>query len=224
MIQLLMAALVALSPGELETAGRLAEAGAAWEARGDLNGQVRVMTSMIEDALYSADVRRAWLLAGELSGMGVGQDLLNFWGARIAWASGLGSQASLALSALETDDPWLWHRARGLSLLYGGKPSEAVTELAMSVALAGSRRRGFYSSLDLAAALMASGETGKALEVAGALREGFPSEPLAMVMMGLCLQLEGSGARGVRELTAVSPSHSAGARSMAARLLREFVE
>lgn len=224
MIHMLLMMVIAVSPAELEAEGRLVEAGAAWEARGNLEGQVRVMTSMMEDALYSADVRRAWLLASELSSMGVGQDLLNFWGARIAWASGMGGQASRTLWVLQTDDQWLLHRARGLSLLYGGNPSDAVMELAASVSVAGTGRRGFYSSLDLATALIASGQTEKALQVADLLRAEFPSEALAMVLRGLCLQLNGSTAEAVRELATLSPGHPSGARSIATRLLREFVE
>lgn len=211
-------------PAELEAAGRLPEAGAAWAARNNLPGQVRVMTSMLEDALYSADTRRAWLLSGELEAMGVDPSLVRFWAGRIAWSAGLRAEASLILSELETDDPWLLSRARGLALLYGGDPRGAVTELARSLALAGSSRRGLWSGLDLCTALIASGETRKALEASEILSSLFPGEALARVMRGLCLQLSGAGARAARELASFSPGDPPGAASMAGRLLREFVE
>lgn len=224
MINLLLILLFAASPAELEASGLPVEAGAAWEERGDTSGQVRVMTTMLEDALYSADVRRAWLLAGELSGLGAEDALLEFWLARIAWGSGLRAEASSTLARIETDDPWLHHRARGLSMLYGGHPREAVAQLALSVSAAGTARRGFYSSLDLACALVASGETEKALEISELLCTLFPNDPLARVMRGLCLQLDGQGAAAARELTSLSPGHLPGARNIAARLMREFTE
>ncbi len=224
MTMILLLILSAASPGELEAAGRLFEAGAAWEARGDVPGQARVMVSMLEDALYSADVRRAWLLAGELAGMGVDRALLDFWKARIAWSSGLGSEASLMLSRVETDDEWLHYRAKGLSLLYGGDPEGAVEMLALSLNAAETSRRGFYSGLDLCTALFASGEVDKAVDAAQILLSLFPREPLAKVMMGLCLQLSGSSAAALRQLSSLSPQDAPGARAMAARLLQEFVE
>lgn len=224
MTHLLAILLLAASPAELEASGLLTEAGTAWEECGDVPGQVRVMTTMLEDALYAADVRRAWLLAGELSQLGTEDALLDFWLARIAWNSGLRTEASDALARIETPDPWLHHRARGLSLLYGGNPREAVTQLALSVSEAGTARRGFYASLDLCCALLASGETAKALEVSEILCAMFPGDALATVMKGLCLQLSGQSAAAARELTSLSPGHPPGARNIAARLMREFTE
>lgn len=224
MTHLLCVLLLASSPAELEAAGLAVEAGAAWEEQGDIPGQIRVMTTMLEDALYSADVRRAWLLAGELAVLGADEAMLDFWLARIAWGSGLREEASSSLALLETSDPWLQHRARGLSLLYGGNPEEAATQLALSVSAAGTARRGFYSSLDLACALMASGETARALEISELLCTMFPSDPLARVMKGLCLQLSGRSAAAARELASLSPGNLPGARNIAARLLREFAE
>ncbi|MFO7626751.1 MAG: hypothetical protein R6V62_05800 [Candidatus Fermentibacteraceae bacterium] len=224
MTHLLVMVLLAASPSELEASGLLPEAGIAWEERGNVPGQLRIMTTMLEDALYSADVRRAWLLAGELSQLGAEDALLDFWLARIAWGSGLRTEASDALARLETPDPWLHHRARGLSLLYGGNPREAVTQLALSVSAAGTARRGFYASLDLSCALIASGETTKALEVSELLCAMFPNDALARVMKGLCLQLSGQSAAAARELSSLSPGHPPGARNMAARLMREFTE
>ncbi len=224
MMHLIVMFLFASSPAELEASGLLIEAGTAWEEREDVPGQVRIMTTMLEDALYSADVRRAWLLAGELSQLGADSALLDFWMARIAWCSGLRTEASDALARIETPDPWLHHRARGLSLLYGGNPREAVTQLALSVSRAGTARRGLYSSLDLSCALLASGETAKALEVSELLCAMFPNEALATVMKGLCLQLSGQSAAAVRELTSLSPGHPPGARNIAGRLMREFTE
>jgi len=224
MTAIIVMVLLAASPAELEASGQLVEAGTAWEERGDIPGQVRIMATMLEDALYSADVRRAWLLAGELSQLGAEDDLLDFWLARIAWGSGLRSEASDALARLDTSDPWLHHRARGLSLLYGGNPREAVTQLALSVSVAETSRRGFYASLDLCCALIASGENARALEISGILCEMFPNDALARVMKGLCLQLSGQGAASARELTSLSPGHPRGARNMAARLIREFAE
>ncbi len=224
MMHLIVMFLFAASPAELEASGLLIEAGTAWEEREDVPGQVRIMTTMLEDALYSADVRRAWLLAGELSQLGADNALLDFWMARIAWCSGLRTEASDALARIETPDPWLHHRARGLSFLYGGNPREAVTQLALSVSRAGTARRGFYSSLDLSCALLASGETTKALEVSELLCAMFPTEALATVMKGLCLQLSGQSAAAVRELTSLSPGHPPGARNIATRLMREFTE
>lgn len=224
MTHLLTILLLAASPAELEASGLLTEAGTAWEERGDLPGQVRVMTNMLEDALYSADVRRAWLLAGELSQFGAEGALLDFWLARIAWGAGLRTEASEALARIESPDPWLHHRARGLSLLYGGNPREAATQLAIAVSRAGTARRGFYASLDLCCALAASGETAKALEISELLCAMFPGDALAMVMKGLCLQLSGQSAAAARELTSLSPGHPPGARHTAARLMREFAE
>lgn len=224
MTHLLVMLLLAASPAELEASGLLVDAGAAWEERDDIPGQIRIMTTMLEDALYSADVRRAWLLAGELSQLGADDALLDFWLARIAWGSGLRTEASDALGRIETPDPWLYHRARGLSHLYGDRPREAVAQLALSVSEAGTARRGFYSSLDLACALIAAGEAEKALEVSEALCALFPNDALATVMKGLCLQLTGQSAAAVRELTSLSPGHPPGARNIASRLMREFAE
>ena len=223
-IHLIALLVVSVPASELEATGQLVSAGAAWEEQEDVPGQLRIMTAMIEDALYSADVRRAWLLAGELSGMGVDVALLDFWGARIAWASGLASEAATTLSGIETGDPWLLHRAGGLALLYSGDPDGAVTELALSVSLAGTGRKAFYSSLDLATALLAGGETEKALQVSSILCSMYPHDALARVMYGLCLQLSGSSAQALRELSSLPPGHLAGSGRMAARLLGEFVE
>jgi hypothetical protein len=182
------------------------------------------MAVLLEDALYSADVRRAWLIAGELEALGASGDLLAFWSGRIAWASGLGSEASRILSGLQTEDPWLLHRARGLALLYRGDPRGAVAELARSAASAGSARKGLYSSLDLCCALVSSGDVPGALEIAGLLCGRFPSEPLPVIMESLCLQLSGSSAAALRRLSELPPGSPAGALSMAARLEREFAE
>ncbi len=224
MTALVLLMLASSSPREMEASGLFVQAGAAWEARGDLQGQARVMAVLLEDALYSADLRRAWLLAGELEALGASGDLLIFWSGRIAWASGLGPEASRILSGIQTEDPWLLHRARGLALLYGGDPEGAATELALSAASAGSARKGLYSYLDLCCAFLSSGDTGRALDIAGLLCDRFPAEPLPVIMESLCLQLSGSSAAALRRLSELPPGSPAGALGMAARLEREFAE
>ncbi len=216
--------LVSVSPGELEASGQLVMAGAAWEAAGDVRGQAGVMAALLEDALYSADLRRAWLLAGELEALGASDDLLAFWSGRMAWASGLRSEACRTLSEVGAGDPWLLHRARGLALLYGGDPEGAVQELALSVVSADGARKALYASLDLCCALLSSGETDRALETAGLLCRRFPAEPLPVIMESLCLQLSGSGIAALRRLSELPPGSPAGALLMAARLEREFVD
>jgi hypothetical protein len=213
--------LTAVSPVDLENAGRLAEAGAAWEEQENLAGQVRIMGRLIEEAIYSGDGRRASLLVTELNTVLRDDELTEFWMARIAWSSGLSELAFSELSQLETDDPWLKHRASGLAALFREDGEEAVEELTLSVACASTGRRAFWSAVDLCSAYLLLDLHDDALQLSQMLCRSFPGDALGNVMYGLCLHASGNYSESFLILSAVDSSNSS-ALAMARALMEGF--
>ncbi len=198
----------ALSPLELEQAGKLPEAGAAWEEEGNLSGQIRVMGRLIEEAIYSGDGRRAAVLSLELQSICRDEDLKNFWDARIAWISGLSSYASEKLNAMSPDDPWLFHRAHGLAALFRDDAETAVEELTLSIASASTSRKAFWSAIDLCSAYLALGKYEHALYLSRLIHTHFPGDALGDVMYGLCLQVTGQFAESSGVLASVDSTNT----------------
>lgn len=201
--------LTALSPLELEQAGRLPEAGAAWEEEENLPGQIRIMGRLIEEAIYTGDGRRAAVLSLELQSVCRDEDLLNFWDARIAWISGLSGYASEKLYSMSPDDPWLFHRAHGLAALFRDDGETAVEELILSIASASTSRKAFWSAIDLCSAYLALGKYQDALYLSRLLHIQFPGDALGDVMYGLSLQVTGQFGESSGVLTSVDSTNTA---------------
>ncbi|MCK5131515.1 MAG: hypothetical protein KAR40_05120 [Candidatus Sabulitectum sp.] len=201
--------LAGFSPIELEQAGMLAEAGAAWEEEENLAGQVRIMGRLIEEAIYAGDGIRAVLLSLELQNACRDQDLNDFWMARIAWTSGLSEYAVEALMRMSPTDPWLFHRARGLSALFQEDGRKAVDELTLSIAAASTARKAFWSAIDLCSAYLTLGMYEEALHLSRLIRIHYSGDALGDVMYGLCLQVSGRFGESSRVLNSVDSSNPA---------------
>jgi len=221
MIIIVVLLLSGISPLELENAGRLAEAGAAWETEENISGQIRIMGRLIEEAIYSGDGRRASLLVTELNTVFRDDALTEFWMARIAWSSGLPVLASSRLAQLASDDLWLKHRANGLAALFREDGEEAVEELTLSIACASTRRRAFWSAVDLCSAYLAMGLFEEALELSQTLTVSFPGDAMGMVAYGLCLHATGNYSESFSVLSAVD-SFNPAAESIARALMEGF--
>lgn len=221
MISLILAFLTAISPLELETAGQLPEAGAAWEAENNMPGQVRIMGRLIEEAIYAGDGRRAFLLVLELQSVHDDSDLLDFWMARIAWITGLSEYASEELMLISPADPWLLHRSRGLSALFREDGETAVHELTLSLASASTARRAFWSAIDLCSAYLNTGKYEEALYLSRLIRVHYPGDAFGDVIYGLCLQISGDFGESSRVLNTVDPLNVS-AENMARGIMEGF--
>ncbi len=98
---------------------------------GGPSGEARVMAVLLEDALESADLRRAWLLARGTGSPGGSGDLLIFWSGRIAWASGLGPRRA-GYSPDSDRRSVAPAPGTGTRPALRGDPEGAATELALS--------------------------------------------------------------------------------------------
>ncbi len=219
----LLLAFISLSPGELEIAGNLPEAGLAWQEDGSLDGQSRVLCRLLEEALYAGHGNRAMILMGDLQHFGAEDDLIDFWYARLAWICGLENMAAERLESFAGDD-WLGYRARGMAHIMRRHPEEAIPELELSIARAGSIRRRFYSVIDLCWANLAAGNTFESIRIATFLVDSFPCEGLPRIILAVCYQESGRYASAMMMLqnTASNSNFGAGPRSMAADLLRDY--
>ncbi|MCD4706761.1 MAG: hypothetical protein K8S62_03385 [Candidatus Sabulitectum sp.] len=213
--------LAGISPLELEQTGKLAEAGALWETEENLAGQARIMGRLIEEAIYAGDSRRAVFLSMELQSIYANSDLEDFWMARIAWTSGLSEIAISELLLISPDDPWLDHRARGLSALFQEDGETAARELTLSIASASTARKAFWSAIDLCSAYLTLGRHEEALHLSRTIRIHYPGDALGDVMYGLCLQASGQFGESSRVLNSVDSSNPA-AVSMARRIMEGF--
>ncbi|MCK5785449.1 MAG: hypothetical protein KAH54_02700 [Candidatus Sabulitectum sp.] len=221
MIFIVLTLLTGLSPLEMEHAGLLPEAGAAWGTENDLPGQVRIMGRLIEEAIYSGDGRRALLLVLELQSVHSDNDLADFWMARIAWTTGLSEYAADELMLISSSDSWLLHRSRGLSALFREDGETAVEELTISIASASTSRRAFWSAIDLCSAYLNTGQYEEALHLSRLIRVHYPGDAFGDVMYGLCLQVSGQFGESSRVLSTVDPSNPA-AELMARRIMEGF--
>jgi len=212
---------VCFSPLDLELAGKLPEAGAAWEEEGSLSGQVRVMGRLVEEAIYAGDGRRAFLLAGELGNICSDTDLQQFWMARIAWISGLPLLASEDLNQMSPRDPWLFHRAHGLSALFTENSEVAIQEFTMSIAVASTSRKAFWSGIDLCSAYLNAGRYSDALQLSRLIMVRYPGDAMGDVMYGLCLQVSGQFGESSRVLNSVDTENPA-AVSLARSIMEGF--
>ncbi|MCD6589151.1 MAG: hypothetical protein J7K88_11435 [Candidatus Fermentibacteraceae bacterium] len=212
---------VCFSPLDLELAGKLPEAGAAWEEEGSLSGQIRVMGRLVEEAIYAGDGRRAFLLASELENICHDSDLQQFWMARIAWTSGLPVLAAEQLKQMNPSDPWLLHRARGLSALFSENSGIAIQELTMSIAEASTARKAFWSGIDLCSAYLEAGRFSDALQLSRLIRVRYPGDAMGEVMYGLCLQVSGQFGESSRVLSSVDTGNPA-AVSLARSIMEGF--
>lgn len=209
------------SPAELEQAGLLSEAGAAWEEENNLAGQVRVLGRLIEEAIYAGDGRRAVLLSVELESVFRDEDLYNFWMARIAWTSGLSEYAVEQLILIPPNDPWLYHRARGLAALFQENSVTAVEELTLSIASASTSREAFWSAIDLSSAYLMAGMYEEALQLSRLICLHYPGDALGVVMYGFSLQASDQFSESSRVLGAVDSSNAA-AKYMARVIMEGF--
>ncbi len=199
--------LFCFSPVEIENAGLLPEAGAAWAAEENIPGQIRIIGRLLEEALYAGDTQRAYLLAFELDGVSDSQVLHKFWMARIAWASGLSEVAINELDNLSPDDPWLYYRTKGLVFLYKQDGQNAIEQLTHSLRAATSARKAFWSAIDLCTAYLSVSEYEKALELSQHIYYYFPNDALAKVMYGLCLQASGHYSNAAVLLTSIEETN-----------------
>ncbi len=211
---------------ELETAGRLWEAGALYEQAGSAAGECRVLCRLLEEALYAGHSGRAHMLLCDLERI-AGTDSLrgefDYWYARLAWTAGLDSMAVAGLESVQ-GDPWLVHRARGTALLYRGLPGDAASEFAAAVDCATTVRRSFYSALDLSFATLSAGRDDDAMAQAEFLARTFPSEGLPRIQEALCSWRAGGTSRSALLLDSLagSPDASIAVRDMARRLLEDL--
>ena len=213
--------LIFSSPLELELAGNLPEAGAAWQAEGNMAGQIRLSCRLIEEAIYAGHGQRALVLIREIETICPDPALSTFWKARIAWSAGLALEAVEALETLETDDPWLYHRARGLAALYRENGDEAADHLLIAVAAGSTSRRKFWSALDLCSAYLNIGLYSEAITLSELLVNNFTGDALAIVMYGLCLHADGRYGDSSRVLSQLEGAGYA-AETMAAELMEGF--
>lgn len=196
MTALILSALLAAGPLELEESGALAQAGAAWQEEGDLEGQARVLGRLLEEALYAGHANRAEWLVEDLEAMGCDSSLVLYWRARLAWTCGLERLAVEWLERVE-GEPWLEHRAAGTAFVYRGMGEEACTELTASLRAGSTRRRRFLSAVDLCFALLQAGRTEDALELSSVLADCFPGEGLAVYSRAMVLHSAGSDGQAV---------------------------
>ena len=205
----------------MENEGRLAEAGAAWQNEGSIQGQVRVMTRLLEEALYAGEGERALLLIQELEPVCGDTALVRFWRARVAWSAGLPELAADEVDDISTGDPWLLHRTLGTAALYRGQGAEAVNQFCQATAAAGTARRKFWSGLDLCSAYLMEGMTDEALELSELLVYNYTGDAMAQVMHGLCLHLTGHYSRAYGVLSGIS-GESPAAKRLANILMEGF--
>lgn len=210
------------SPLELELAGNLPEAGAAWQEKSDIAGQVRITGRLIEEAIYAGHSERAMMLVEELQSVCPDPALAEFWKARTAWSCGLAIEAIEELETMETSDTWLYYRARGLAALYRGNGDEAVNYLLLATAAGTSARRQYWSALDLCSAYLNIGQYNEAITLSELLVNRFTGDALAVVMYGLCLHAHGRYGESSRVLSQVEGMGSYAAETMAAELLEGF--
>ncbi|PIE51699.1 hypothetical protein CSA37_04875 [Candidatus Fermentibacteria bacterium] len=223
MSSILFVCLSLFAPLDLENAGSLAEAGAAWAEQGNQAGQVRVAGRLLEEALYAGHVDRALLLITELEPFSADSSMTDFWMARAAWSCGFSAEAVAGLAAVseKAGSNWLKYRSLGLSELFAGKGAEAVEHLLLSVEYGTTAREKFWSALDLCSAYLNIGDSSSALMLSGLLVEQYPSDALAPVMYGLCLHISGRYSESFRVLGAINSSSSAAA-DIADALMKGF--
>lgn len=221
MIPILLILFSGISAVELENEGRLPEAGAVWQNQQNLQGQVRIICRMLEEAIYAGDGQRARLLIQELEPVCQDEALVEFWTARTAWISGLPTLAAEELDGIVSSDPWLNHRARGIAALYREQSGEAVEELLLSIASASTARRKFWSGIDLCSAYLNGGSYEEALFLSEMLVHNFEGDAMAAVMYGLCLQTSGRYSESFGVLSGIDSSNPA-AEKMAEALMEGF--
>ena len=212
MIGMLVMILAAVSPLELENNGRLAEAGAAWQREGSMQGQARIMCRFLEEALYAGEGERALLLIRELGSVCADSALVRYWRARVAWSAGLPELAADELQQISTDDPWLHHRALGTAALYRGNGPEATRQFILATAAAGTARKQFWSGIDLCSAYLLDSDVQQALVLSELLVHSYPGDPMAQVMYGLCLHESGQYSRAYETLSGISAESPAAGR------------
>lgn len=211
---------------ELETAGRLWEAGAAYEQAGSAAGECRVLCALLEEALYAGHSGRAHMLLCDLERI-AGADSLrgefDYWYARLAWTAGLDSLAIAGLESVQ-GGPWLVHRARGTALLYRGLPAGAAAEFSEAMGCATTVRRSYYAALDLSFATLSAGWVDEAMAEALFLARAFPPEGLPRILEALCSLRGGGASRSALLLDSLanSPGASIAVRDMARRLLEDL--
>ncbi len=221
MMVLILVLISSLSPLELEQAGLLPEAGAAWQEQGNPAGQIRIMGRLLEEAIYTGDGSRATLLAIELQNICYDQDLYDFWMARVAWISGLSEYAVEELRSISPSDQWLYHRSMGFSALFQEDGEKAVEEFILSISSASTARRAFWSAIDLCSAYLNCGMNQEALYLSRFIRIRYPGDAMADIMYGLCLQVSGQFGESSRVLNAVDSANSP-AKHLARNIMEGF--
>jgi hypothetical protein len=216
-------ALSSPSPESLEGEGRLWEAGAAYQEEGDLQGQMRIMCRLLEEALYAGHPFRSARLIEELEELGAEPGELGMWRARLAWICGLEGLARRQLEEL-SGPGWAGRRAAGLAHLYGLRPRRAVEELRSAYIEAENHMERYYAAVDLAYAMLSAGMERQALEAVDSLVSAMPAEGLPAVLRCICLQRCGRYAEAMMGLDSLAADSSLGTgpRSMARDLLEDL--
>ncbi len=211
------------SPERLEAEGRLWEAGVAYQEKGDLQGQMRVICRLLEGALYAGHPFRSARLMDEMEELGAAPSELALWRARLAWACGLEQLARRRLEEL-SGPGWIGRRAAGLAHLYALRPHRAVEELRSAYALAENDMERYYAAVDLTYAMLSAGLTRQALEASDSLVSAMPADGLPVVLRCLCLQRSGRYAEAMTGLDSLAADSTVGVgpRSMARSLLEEL--
>lgn len=213
----------AAGPEALEREGRLWEAGVAYQEEGNLQGEMRVMCRLLEEALYAGHPFRSARLIDELESMGADPADVALWRARLAWVCGLEQLARRELEEM-SGPGWTGRRAAGLAYLYRLRPERAVEELRSAYVEAENDMERYYAAVDLTYAMLAAGMTGRALEAADSLTAALPHDGLPAVLRCLCLRRAGRYAEAMTGLDSLAADTTVGAgpRSMADNLLEEL--
>jgi len=186
-LTLLQIILLLASGAELESDGRLVEAGVKYEENGDTRGQLRVLCRFLEEWLYAGEIEHAFILLQAMEQFPLVQGNLDFWYARLAWSCGLPEMACRELDSV-TGSSWLMNRSRGMAAIYRGDPETALELLDLSWSAATTVRERFYSSHDICFALIQSGRPAEAEQVATRLTGSFPGEGLPPIALALSLR------------------------------------
>jgi hypothetical protein len=209
------------SPVEMEETGLLWQAGAAWQEEGSSGGQARVLCRLLEEALYAGHANRAEWLIEDLEAFPLEPGLEDYWYGRLAWCCGLDSMAIRELTEV-TGSQWLEHRASGTALLYMGRPEDAVAEFRASLASATTRRRQYWSALDLSFALVQAGRCEEANEVCALLDSAYAGDGMHRIVRALALYGDGGVTEAMVTLSDLAGSGDAATADMARALLEDL--
>lgn len=186
-VNLLLVVILTMSTGsEFEVNGDFAEAGLAYRTDSDAQGQVRILSRFLEEALYAGRPAQAYNLIMFLELYPIPSCYFDFWYARLSWSCGLSESACRSLDSIDAD-PWLSARSRGLSSQFRGDAEKAADYFRESWYLATTSREKFYSALDLSFALIQTEQNHESQMISSYLAEHFPGEGLPLIAFALSM-------------------------------------